>query len=60
MSWYPIVTFFQVTADLVAANHVPSGAGHRYGDLIADGWAAVVPPEGWTTEDTVRLRQVIP
>jgi uncharacterized membrane protein len=60
MGWYPIVTFWQVTADLVEANHVPSGAGHRYGDLSADGWAAVLPPAGWTAADTVRLKVAVP
>lgn len=59
MSWYPIVTFWQVTADLVAANQVPSGYGHRYGDLIADGWVAVAAPAGWTAQDTARLRSVL-
>jgi uncharacterized membrane protein len=59
MSWYPIVTFWQVTADLVAANGVPAGSGHRYGDLIAAGWAAVAPPDGWTAQDTDRLRRAI-
>ncbi|MDQ3825775.1 MAG: alpha/beta hydrolase, partial [Actinomycetota bacterium] len=28
MSWYPIVTFWQVTADLVHAQSVPQGHGH--------------------------------
>jgi uncharacterized membrane protein len=32
------------TADLVEANHVPPGAGHRYGTLVADAWAAIVRP----------------
>jgi uncharacterized membrane protein len=60
MSWYPIVTFWQVTADLAVANHVPRGNGHRYGSLLADGWAAVAAPPGWTPADTIRLRTVIP
>jgi uncharacterized membrane protein len=60
ISWYPIVTFWQVTADLIAANHVPAGAGHRYGDLIARGWAALAPPAGWTARDTLRLTQAVP
>jgi uncharacterized membrane protein len=59
MSWYPVVTFWQVTADLVESNRVPPGAGHRYGTLVADAWAAIAPPDGWTTQDTVRLRQAV-
>jgi uncharacterized membrane protein len=50
MSWYPVVTFWQVTADLVEADHVPPGAGHRYGTLVAD---------AWTAPDTARLREAV-
>jgi uncharacterized membrane protein len=59
MSWYPVVTFWQVTADLVEANRVPPGAGHRYGTLVADAWAAIAPPPGWTATDTGRLRAAV-
>jgi uncharacterized membrane protein len=47
------------TADLVEANHVPPGAGHRYGTLVADAWAAIVSPPAWTVADTDRLRQAV-
>src|SRR2546423_2695291 len=30
MRWYPIVTFWQVTADLIFADDTPLGHGHRY------------------------------
>ncbi len=56
MRWYPIVTFWQVAADMTNAGSVPGGHGHNYGDFVLDGWAAVAPPEGWTTEDTERIR----
>jgi uncharacterized membrane protein len=59
MSWYPIVTFWQVSADLMHAKEVPDGHGHNYGDLILDGWVAVAAPEGWTTRDTERVRRVL-
>ena len=59
MRWYPLVTFWQITADLANAERVPPGHGHGYGALVADAWAAVVPPEGWTDADTRRLREVI-
>jgi uncharacterized membrane protein len=59
MRWYPVVTFWQVTADLVEANRMPAGAGHRYGTLVADAWAALAPPPGWTQGDTVRLRRAL-
>lgn len=56
MRWYPIITFWQVTADMTNASAVPAGHGHNYGESILDGWAAVAPPEGWTSEDTQRIR----
>ncbi len=56
MRWYPIVTFWQVAADMTNAASVPGGHGHNYGEYVLDGWAAVAPPDGWTTEDTERIR----
>ncbi len=56
MRWYPIVTFGQVAADMTNAMSVPGGHGHNYGEQVLDGWAAVAPPDGWTAEDTERIR----
>ena len=59
MRWYPIVTFWQVSADLTNAIGAPSGHGHNYRDTVLDGWAAVVPPDGWTAADTERTRAAL-
>lgn len=56
MRWYPIVTFWQVSADMTNAVSVPGGHGHNYGNAVLDGWAAVAPPDGWTPADTERVR----
>ena len=56
MRWYPIITFWQVAADMTNAGSVPGGHGHNYGDFVLDGWAAVAPPDGWTPDDTERIR----
>ncbi len=56
MRWYPIITFWQVAADMTNAASVPGGHGHNYGDFILDGWAGVAPPQGWTRADTERIR----
>lgn len=56
MRWYPIVTFWQVAADMTNAASVPGGHGHNYGDFILDGWVGVAPPQGWTQADTERIR----
>jgi uncharacterized membrane protein len=59
MHWYPVVTFWQTTVDLIFANKVPVGHGHVYKSSTVDGWAAVAPPPGWTVDDTVRLRALL-
>ena len=59
MEWYPFVTFFQLAADLAYSTGVPGGHGHKYGSNVVDGWAAIVPPDGWTDADTQRLKLII-
>jgi uncharacterized membrane protein len=59
MRWYPGVTFWQTLVDQFFANGVPAGHGHVYGSGVVDGWAALQPPDGWTTADTERLRALL-
>ena len=63
MRWYPIVTFFQVTADMAGnvtdSTGAPPGHGHKYGDTQLDGWVAVAAPPGWTQFDTDRIRRAL-
>ncbi|MCV7400047.1 alpha/beta-hydrolase family protein [Mycobacterium fragae] len=59
MRWYPVVTFWQVSADLTEAEGVPGGHGHNYSNGILDGWVAVAPPDGWTAADTERMRAAL-
>jgi uncharacterized membrane protein len=56
MRWYPIVTFWQVSADMTNAAGVPEGHGHNYSDTVLDGLVAVAAPDGWTPADTERIR----
>lgn len=59
MRWYPLVTFWQVSADLALAADVPPGHGHTYGMLQgAAAWASIVPPPGWTQARTMALGQL--
>ena len=61
MRWYPIVTFWQVFADMAgnvtSSQASPTGHGHNYGDSQLDGWVAVAAPDGWTSFDTDRIRR---
>jgi uncharacterized membrane protein len=57
--WIPVVTFLQVSADMAVATGVPAGHGHVYVADVANGWAAVLQPPGWTPEKTARLRPLL-
>jgi uncharacterized membrane protein len=59
MRWIPLVTFWQVTVDMVFAADVPPGRGHNFGPDAVDAWAGIVEPPGWSAAETERLREVI-
>ena len=57
--WFPIVTAVQAVADQIHQLSPPPGFGHDYATDYADGWAAVLPPAGWTDDDTRRLEKFL-
>ena len=59
MVWIPLVTFWQVTADLPLSTGVPDGHGHSYSREFVDGWASVLQPPGWTPAKAEQLRNLI-
>lgn len=59
MQWIPIVTFLQVSADMAVAVDVPDGHGHVYVKDVANAWAAILQPPGWTAEKTEKLRPLL-
>ncbi|SFK71042.1 alpha/beta hydrolase [Geodermatophilus ruber] len=59
MTWIPLVTFWQVTADLVFSTGVPDGHGHHYVTDYVTGWARVADPPGWTLAAGDRLAELI-
>ena len=59
MRWYPVVTFWQVSADLFHGEQMPAGHGHNYADTIRDGWVAVLSPDGWTPADIEAVRAAL-
>jgi uncharacterized membrane protein len=58
-NWIPVVTFLQVSADMAVAVDVPDGHGHKYVADVADGWADVLSPPGWTPDKTAKLRPLL-
>ncbi|MDT5178210.1 MAG: hypothetical protein QOJ95_2408 [Mycobacterium sp.] len=59
MEWIPIVTFLQVSADMAVAVDVPDGHGHVYVRDVANAWAAIMQPPGWTPAKTDELRPLL-
>jgi uncharacterized membrane protein len=56
MRWIPLVTFWQVSADLALGFSSAPGHGHNFSGEHVDGWNAVLRPEGWTETELDRLR----
>lgn len=59
MEWIPVVTFLQVSADMAVAIDVPDGHGHVYIRDVANAWADILRPPGWTPEKTEQLRPLL-
>jgi uncharacterized membrane protein len=59
MVWIPLVTFWQVTADMPLATGVPDGHGHNYHREFVDGWATILQPAGWAPDKAEQLREII-
>jgi uncharacterized membrane protein len=53
--WYPFITFWQTTADMIAATAPPPGYGHTYGTEVIAGWESLLHPSQWTADDTTKL-----
>ena len=59
MVWIPFVTFWQVAADMLEPVDTPPGHGHTYTLEFVDGWATLLQPAGWTTEQADQLKQIV-
>jgi uncharacterized membrane protein len=57
--WYPIVSGVHAAIDLVFQLDTPPGFGHVYATEYVQGWASVIPPDGWTAADTARLEAFV-
>ena len=53
--YYPLVTFWQITCDMIASTAPPAGHGHDYGPEVIDAWVTVLHPPNWTDADTKAL-----
>ncbi len=55
LRYYPIATFLRITVDLMVGLGTPPGHGHNYGRAQAQAWTMLIPPKGWSADDTARL-----
>lgn len=53
--YVPVVTYFQMVIDLVLGTNAPVGHGHKFGPAQAEAWSLILPPSGWTIENTEAL-----
>lgn len=42
LRWWPLVTWFQITTDMLTSLDTPAGHGHIYEDELVPAWAAVL------------------
>ena len=54
--WLPLVTFWQVTADLTFAGGVPEGHGHAYKAEYVAAWNTVLRPADVTPDELAALQ----
>jgi uncharacterized membrane protein len=59
MRWYPVLTFLQVTADLVLAQRTRTSHGHYFHGATVAAWAAILTPPGWTAARTAELTELL-
>ena len=57
--WTPIVSMTQEVFDLMNGFSASPGFGHDYRNDLAAAWAAILPPDGWTDDDTARLNDLL-
>jgi uncharacterized membrane protein len=58
LRWYPVVTFLQLTLDMLMATTAPMGYGHVYAPAhYIDAWIEVTNVRDWAPEEITRLKQ---
>lgn len=60
LTWYPLVTFFQLGMDMALSNVSPSGYGHVYSPAdYVDSWYAILEPDGWDAAKLDALKALL-
>src|SRR5262249_4176378 len=57
LRWYPVVTFVQLTLDMLMATSAPIGHGHVFAPAhYIDAWINVTDVRDWSPADVARLK----
>lgn len=59
LRWLPMVTFWQVTLDMIFSADVPYGYGHAFGPDAAQLWVEILDPPEWDPAKTVRIHDAL-
>lgn len=60
LRWFPVVTMFQLLADMAMGTTTPIGYGHVYApEHYIDAWMQVVDPPGVSADDAARLKALL-
>lgn len=59
ISWRPVTTFLQLTADQIVGTSFGEGFGHSYGSLPLVVWFDMLDPPGWDRERLADLREYL-
>lgn len=58
LRWYPVVTFLQLTVDVLTATQAPIGYGHVFAPAhYVDAWINAADVRDWSPEEVARLKQ---
>jgi len=58
LRWYPVVTFLQLTVDMLLSTTTPIGYGHVFAPAhYIDAWIEVTDAREWSPEEIARLKQ---
>jgi uncharacterized membrane protein len=60
MVWIPVVTFLQLSFDVMVAGMPPTGYGHTYAfDHYLDAWAELIGPSDWDAPRLAALKETV-
>lgn len=59
MRWFPVVTFWQTSADMAVSMSGPPGTGHNFVGEHVSGWRQIMELELWSDDDVAELQEMI-